>query len=107
MRFKFCSLQNFTYLCTEFQNEFPYGNSEHKFKQWRYETRTISGSMGHSGSSYITSNYIGAYPLVKMLEYNHYLLNEKQRAITLDENKSALLEALKELSEEDRKALLQ
>ena len=32
--------------------------------------------MGHSGGSDITSNYIGAYPLAKMLEYNYYLLNE-------------------------------
>lgn len=35
--------------------------------------------MGHSGGSDITSNYIGAYPLAKMLEYNYYLLNEKPK----------------------------
>ena len=29
--------------------------------------------MGHSDNGDITSNYIGAYPLEKMLEYNSYL----------------------------------
>ena len=45
--------------------------------------------MGHSGGSDITSNYIGAYPLAKMLEYNYYLL-----------------EMLKGLSEEERMELI-
>ena len=35
--------------------------------------------MGHSGGGDITSNYIGAYPLAKMLEYNHYLPMRSQR----------------------------
>ena len=52
--------------------------------------------MGHSGGSDITSNYIGAYPLAKMLEYNYYLLNDKK----------ALLEMLKGLSEEERMELI-
>ena len=30
--------------------------------------------MGHSSSNDITSNYIGTYPLEKMIEYNSYLL---------------------------------
>ena len=30
--------------------------------------------MGHSGGSDITSNYIGAYPLAKMLEYNTIII---------------------------------
>ena len=72
--------------------------------------RYISDSMGHSSSGDITSKYIGAYPLKKMLEYNAYLLNE----IEDDENKEAnaadkkgkLLELLKSMSEEERAALL-
>ncbi len=39
--------------------------------------------MGHSGNGDITSNYIGAYPLEKMLEYNSYLLNDKKVHYTL------------------------
>lgn len=41
----------------------------------------ISDSMGHSGNGDITSNYIGAYPLEKMLEYDWYLLNDKKQEI--------------------------
>lgn len=58
--------------------------------------------MGHSGSGDITSNYIGAYPLEKMLEYKSYLLKESKPA----DNKSTLLEMLKELSEEERAELM-
>ena len=67
----------------------------------------ISDSMGHSGGGDITSNYIGAYPLDKMLEYNYYLLNEKPKEEASIVDKSSLLEMLKELSEEDRKELIQ
>ena len=62
----------------------------------------ISDSMGHSGNGDITSNYIGAYPLEKMLEYNSYLLKESKPA----DNKSTLLEILKGLSEEERAELM-
>ena len=58
--------------------------------------------MGHSGGSDITSNYIGAYPLAKMLEYNYYLLNEKPKETA----PKALLEMLKGLSEEERMELI-
>ena len=66
----------------------------------------ISDSMGHSGGGDITSNYIGAYPLAKMLEYNHYLLNEKSKESTPVVDKKALLEMLKGLSEEERMELM-
>ena len=66
----------------------------------------ISDSMGHSGGGDITSNYIGAYPLVKMLEYNHYLLNEKPKEAAPIVDKKALLEMLKGLSEEERMELM-
>ena len=66
----------------------------------------ISDSMGHSGGGDITSNYIGAYPLAKMLEYNHYLLNEKSKESTPVVDKKALLEMLKGLSEEERTELM-
>ena len=66
----------------------------------------ISDSMGHSGGGDITSNYIGAYPLEKMLEYNHYLLNEKPKNITAHVDKKALLEMLKGLSKEERMDLM-
>ena len=56
--------------------------------------------------TYITSNYIGAYPLAKMLEYNHYLLNEKSKESTPVVDKKALLEMLKGLSEEERTELM-
>ena len=63
--------------------------------------------MGHSGGGDITSNYIGAYPLEKMLEYNHYLLNEKpKRTATFVDKKAALLAMLKDMSEEERKELI-
>ena len=61
----------------------------------------ISDSMGHSGNGDITSNYIGAYPLEKMLEYNRYLLNDKKQ-----DGKEALLDLLKNMSDEERKQLL-
>lgn len=62
--------------------------------------------MGHSGGSDITSNYIGAYPLAKMLEYNYYLLNEKPKETAPVVDKKALLEMLKGLSEEERMELI-
>lgn len=62
--------------------------------------------MGHSGGGDITSNYIGAYPLAKMLEYNHYLLNEKPKEAASVVDKRALLEMLKGLSEEERMELI-
>lgn len=62
--------------------------------------------MGHSSNGDITSNYIGAYPLEKMLEYNHYLLNEKLKGRTSVVDKKALLEVLKGLSEEERMELM-
>ena len=62
--------------------------------------------MGHSSNGDITSNYIGAYPLEKMLEYNHYLLNEKSKESTPVVDKKALLEMLKGLSEEERMELI-
>lgn len=64
----------------------------------------ISDSMGHSGNGDITSNYIGAYPLDKMLEYNWYLLNEERQNKATD--KQMVLELLKNMSEKDRKELL-
>lgn len=62
----------------------------------------ISDSMGHSGNGDITSNYIGAYPLEKMLEYNAYLLNGKDK----ETKKLGIIEQIKSLSTEERKALL-
>ena len=56
----------------------------------------ISDSMGHSGGSDITSNYIGAY----------YLLNEKPKETAPVVDKKALLEMLKGLSEEERMELI-
>ena len=58
--------------------------------------------MGHSSSGDITSNYIGTYPLEKMLEYNAYLLNENKPS----DNKAELLELLRSMSEKERKALM-
>ena len=63
----------------------------------------ISDSMGHSGGADITSNYIGAYPLEKMLEYNHYLLHDKPASVN---SKEALAKQLKSMSEEDKRELL-
>ena len=57
----------------------------------------ISDSMGHSGGSDITSNYIGAYPLTKMLEYNYYLLNEKPKETAPVVDKKGLMRSLKKL----------
>lgn len=68
----------------------------------RVPYKYISDSMGHSSSGDITSNYIGTYPLAKMLEYNSYLLNEKGPA----NDKEALLKLLKGMSEEERAALM-
>lgn len=67
----------------------------------------ISDSMGHSGNGDITSNYIGAYTLKKMLEYNHYLLNEvsPQKEIPTTDHES-LIKMLKGLSEEQKKAIV-
>ncbi len=62
----------------------------------------ISDSMGHSSSGDITSSYIGAYPLKKMLEYNAYLLDENGGKSSSTE----LLEQLKGLSEEEQKKIL-
>ena len=61
----------------------------------------ICDSMGHSGNGDITSNYIGAYPLEKMLEYNWYLLNDKKK-----DGKEALLALLKNMTDEERMQLL-
>lgn len=63
----------------------------------------ISDSMGHSSGGDITSNYIGDYPLKKMLEYNNYLLNE-DKPVT---SKEALLDLLKGMSAEERAALME
>ena len=68
----------------------------------RVPYKYISDSMGHSSSGDITSNYIGTYPLAKMLEYNSYLLNEKGPA----NDKEALLKLLKGMSEEERATLM-
>ena len=72
--------------------------------------RYISDSMGHSSSGDITSKYIGAYPLKKMLEYNAYLLNEieddENKEVNAADKKGKLLELLKSMSEEERAALL-
>ena len=67
----------------------------------------ISDSMGHSSSGDITANYIGAYPPETMLEYNWYLLHDKSEKIQQPVvGKQALLEMLKNMSEEERKDLL-
>lgn len=68
----------------------------------RVPYKYISDSMGHSGNSDITSNYIGAYPLEKMLEYNGYLLNEPKYV----DDKAALINLLKNMSAEEREALM-
>ena len=66
--------------------------------------------MGHSSSGDITSKYIGAYPLKKMLEYNAYLLNEieddENKEVNVADKKGELLELLKSMSEEERAALM-
>lgn len=68
----------------------------------RVPYKYIVDSMGHSSSGDITSNYIGAYPLDKMLEYNAYLLKESKPA----NNKAELLELLRSMSAKERKALM-
>ena len=68
----------------------------------RVPYKYISDSMGHSSSGDITSNYIGTYPLEKMLEYNAYLLKGSQPA----DNKAELLELLRSMSAKERKALM-
>lgn len=68
----------------------------------RVPYKYISDSMGHSNSGDITSNYIGTYPLEKMLEYNAYLLKESKPA----DNKAELLELLRSMSAKERKALM-
>ncbi len=68
----------------------------------RVPYKYISDSMGHSSSGDITSNYIGTYPLEKMLEYNAYLLKESKPA----DNKAGLLELLRSMSAKERKALM-
>lgn len=67
----------------------------------------ISDSMGHSGGGDITSNYIGIYPLEKMLEYNSYLLNEDKSGDNKPlDSKAALLSLLKGMTAEERAALM-
>ena len=72
--------------------------------------RYISDSMGHSSSGDVTSKYIGAYPLKKMLEYNSYLLNvideDDNKEVNAADKKGELLELLKSMSEEERAALM-
>ena len=66
----------------------------------------ISDSMGHSSSGDITSNYIGAYPLKKMLEFNWYLLHDASERANPHADKQELISILKNMSEEERKELL-
>jgi len=68
----------------------------------------ISDSMGHSSSGDITSNYIGAYPLEKMLQYNHYLLHDTTEPNRKDKvgTEQALLEMLRNMSSEERESLM-
>ena len=68
----------------------------------RVPYKYISDSMGHSSSGDITSNYIGTYPLEKMLEYNTYLLKENKSTGSKAEN----LELLRSMSAKERKALM-
>lgn len=62
----------------------------------------ICDSMGHSSSGDITSKYIGAYPLKRMLEYNAYLLDENGGK----SSSAVLLEQLQGLSEAEQKEIL-
>ena len=67
----------------------------------------ISDSMGHSSSSDVTLNYIGTYPLEKMIEYNTYLLHDipsKNELRKADRN--SLIEMLKGLSDEEKKVIV-
>lgn len=66
----------------------------------------ISDSMGHSSSGDITSNYIGAYPLKKMLEFNWYLLHDASESANPHADKQELISILKSMSEEERRELL-
>ena len=66
----------------------------------------ISDSMGHSSSGDITSNYIGAYPLKKMLEFNWYLLHDASESTNPHADKQELISILKSMSEEERRELL-
>lgn len=66
----------------------------------------ISDSMGHSGNGDITSNYIGAYPLEKMMEYNWYLLHDEMMENSKVTDKQTVLKLLKSMSDEERKDLL-
>ena len=68
----------------------------------RVPYKYIVDSMGHSSSGDITSKYIGAYPLDKMLEYNAYLLKENKPT----DRKAELLELLRNMSDKERKALM-
>ena len=68
----------------------------------RVPYKYISDSMGHSSNGDITSNYIGTYPLEKMLEYNAYLLKDPKP----EDKKAALLELLKGMSADERAALM-
>ena len=68
----------------------------------RVPYKYISDSMGHSSSGDITSNYIGTYPLEKMLEYNTYLLKENKPT----DSKAELIELLRSMSAKERKALM-
>jgi len=68
--------------------------------------------MGHSSSGDVTSKYIGAYPLKKMMEYNSYLLKviddeEENKEVNAADKKGELLELLKSMSEEERAALME
>ena len=73
----------------------------------RVPYKYISDSMGHSSSGNITSNYIGAYPLEKMLEYNTYLLHEPSSKDELNrKDQNSLIEMLKGLSDEEKKAIV-
>ena len=72
----------------------------------RVPYKYISDSMGHSGNSDITSNYIGAYPLEKMLEYNAYLLNTDVSIMQKKDN-ATLIEMLKGLSEEEKRNIIE
>ncbi len=62
----------------------------------------ICDSMGHSSSGDITSKYIGAYPLKRMLEYNAYLLDENGGK----SSSAVLLKQLQGLSEAEQKEIL-
>ena len=66
----------------------------------------ISDSMGHSNNGDITSNYIGAYPLEKMVEYNWYLLNDEGKGSPQATSKQELLILLKNMTEAEREELL-